>query len=361
MIEPNIYTPEQVALRLEKSWINEKSRPPLRARLEELESIRREISRKDVKNIDFLPSSSTPSLWDPITEESTGVAWMDFLGAKPAPSILKRYCEIDSPHEIFRVIRTIARTSAVVERRRKLEAWKLGDRIVVQGLMEWYRSLSSRRLALVVIVDERVDVDTHRLVKEFAFLQLLGRWKISVKPVFLSPSVMVSGKSRRLMVTKLYGCSLQEFLEYRRTLPLLDAMQIGRLMLKLVFKVHALGIAHGGIHAGAFVFVEGSDMKKGLRIRGFENAILDERGLSRIALSDLRMVFSIFTDMNMNILALARGEKVRVLSGPLQDAVGPHIVCINIELSNKLFVGDVDMKKAMKCIDDAIQVLSRNL
>ena len=127
--------------------------------------------------------------------------------------------------------------------------------------------------------------------------------------------------------------------------------------MKVLYKVHSKGIAHGSISADAFVFASESNLKKGFRLTNFMNSVADERGLSMVALGDLRMLFSILTDMNPHLLSIAVDEQE---NSQRMRGIMEYIVCIHTHMWKHLFVSDVDYQRIFDCIDLAIVVLSNS-
>jgi hypothetical protein len=129
-------------------------------------------------------------------------------------------------------------------------------------------------------------------------------------------------------------------------------------MIKMIMKLHRLGIAHGGIDASVFVFVANTNLKKGMRMRGFNNAVVDPRGLSRVALADLEMAYTILTTMCNDLEVLGNGGSVARSSAAL-NAIRPYIVCLNEEMTKKKLVKDIDQGEILRCLNDAIRYMAQ--
>jgi len=202
------------------------------------------------------------------------------------------------------------------------------------------------------------------LVKQYMFSYILRGTGIAVSPIFLSPprSLGIRNgcmRTRRFLAVRQYGVCLDNFLKSYpvRPIPFLETLQIGRKMMKVLYKLHSQGIAHGSISSDAFVFVSGTNIKKGFRLTNFSNSVADERGLSVVALGDLRMLFSALTDMNPSLLSIVTRQSDKT---QIPTSIKENLVCIYTQMWTHLFVRDVDYAQIFDCFDSCISALSNN-
>lgn len=358
--------------RLSKS-INAK-RPFEKTRIA-LESVRLQVSRDDIQFSVYAPLADQ-DLHDPEQHKLDNrmmVGLNQFLWGLHNHEADTRtdFSEILLPNEVLRVHAVVSkshnRQSGLVERRRLIPVAKIGNQVLA-STVEWYRSVRTPRMAVVTFVDDCDQSSIHVLVKQFMFLTFLEGSKVATSPIFLSPPRSLGFRqgclrTRRFLVVKQYGPSLAQFLQDYpvKPIPLLETLQIGRKLLKVIYKLHIRGIAHGGICAEAFVFASGTDLRKGFRLTNFSNAFSDERGLSRVALGDLQMLFSVIGDMSPDILETVMGKKGLTHSPELKSPkLRESLICIHTQLWNQMLVSDVDYRRIFECFDLAIGILSNN-
>ena len=360
----------EIEMRLLRIQKVEDKKPFYATRLK-LEAVRLRVSRDDIRYSGYAPDIDL-DVFEPKTlvMDSTVAEGLEqfFWGTiSDQKSTMTEYSEINTPNECLRVHRIITRSinsvSVLVERRRKIPINSVGNQ-AISTTVEWYRSLRDPRMASVVVVDDCDTESIHVLVKQYMFLYFLKGTKIAVSPIFISPPRSLGlrngcARTRRFLAMKQYGVSLTTFMRAYpvKPIPLLETLQIGRQLMKVIFKLHAMGIAHGSICTDAFVFASKTNLKKGFRLTSFYNSVADERGLSMVALGDLKMLFSILTDMNPHMLSLATEKQVSRKGGRMGD-VTEYLVCIHIHLWTHLLVSDVDYGRIFDCFDSAIGVLS---
>ena len=367
-------SPEAIKRRVSQLSKNSKQKPFEHTRTA-LESVRLQVSRDDIEFSVYAPPVEL-DIHEPTKHKEDGnviVGLHKFLwGSTDKEANCKPvYSEIPLPNEILRVHAIVSkannRLSGIVERRRLLPDSTVGSQMLTRSV-DWYRSVRAPRMAVLIIVDDCDQASLHVLVRQFMFLTYLKGTKAAVSPIYLSPPRNLGFRNgclrtRRFLLAKQYGQSLANFLlNYPvQPIPLLEALQIGHKLTRVVYKLHSRGIAHGGICAEAFVFASGTNLKKGFRLTNFSNSFSDERGLSRVALGDLQMLFSIIGDMSPDILKTVTEPNEVPRSPELKSPkLRESLVCIHTQLWNQVLVSDVDYKRIFECLDFAIGVLSKN-
>ena len=348
-----------------------KQRAPFESTRVKLESARLKVSRNDIR-FSWLAPGENLEVLEPrqiLTDTNLRDGLNQFFWATKHDLANTRtvFSEFDTPDEILRVHHILSRAtnsvSVAVERRRKVPETRVGNR-VLSSTVEWYRSFREPRMANVVVVDDCNNESIHVLVKQYMFLYILRGTGIAASPIFLSPPRslgMRNGcmRTRRFLAVKQYGVCLEDFLKSYpvRPIPFLETLQIGRRMMKVLYKLHSQGIAHGSISSDAFVFVSGTNIKKGFRLTNFSNSVANERGLSMLALGDLRMLFSALTDMNPSLLSIVTRQSDKT---QIPTSIKENLVCIYRQMWTHLFVRDVDYAQIFDCFDSCISALSNN-
>lgn len=353
--------------------VSENLRRPFFTVRRKLESIRGKISRNDIRFSSYAPAGDlvveNPRQVVQAVQSPSGLS--AFLwGPREIDVSTMAFTDILCPDEILRVHLVVTRTETnaccLVERRSMITIPQIGGQIV-SSTVDWYRSVRTPRFAYLNIVDDCDSNSLHVLAKQFMFLYLLKGTGIAVSPIFLSAPRLVGLRkgclrTRRFLVTKQYGELLTKFLATYpvKPLPLLETLRIGRQLTRVIYKLHKHGIAHGSVCTDSFVFVQGTNLKKGFRLMNFSNSVLDERGLSKVALGDLAMLFSVLTDMNPAILSLAVDDVRKLEKNRKLGELEKDVKCIYRHLVTHLFVSEVDYAELFACMDNAIMIASND-